>query len=463
MKLLNHHVALPTVISLAYEFVAASTSLYIAGFARYGAMWPSDVDVDVAPSLLKALLFGVFTVFGIAATGLYQAHYRRLSREAIVARIIAGLGLAALAETVIIFVAPSLALGRGIWGLSLLFSLVLIVIGRAFVVRFLSEDTFRRRILVYGAGNMAASLLSLRRRSDQRGFKIIGFVKAPGDRYMIDDRRVLKDPIDLDQFVEVEHIDEIIVAMDDKRQGFPLRDLLRCKFAGVDVIEILDFLERESGKIDVERLNPSWLIFADGFTRRASRQMASRLLDIVGGAGLLLFAWPFMIAVALAIWLEDGSPVLYRQTRVGLFGRPFELLKFRSMRKEAETDGAQWAQKGDKRITKTGAVIRKVRFDELPQIFNIIRGQMSLVGPRPERPEFVQSLAQSIPYYDERHCVKPGLTGWAQLQYPYGASQKDALEKLRYDLYYVKNQSLLFDLIILLQTAEVVIWQKGSR
>ena len=460
MKLLNHHVPLPTLISLAYEFVAASASLYLAGFVRFGTLLS---DGEAAPSLPKAVMFGALTVVGIAAMGLYQANYRRLSREAVVARIIAGLGLAALAETVIFFGVPSLVLGRGIWGLSVVFSLVFIVIGRALVARFLSEDAFRRRILVYGAGNMAASLLSLRRRTDQRGFKLIGFVAAPGDRYVVDDPRVLKGEVDLVRLVETEDIDEIVVAMDDKRQGFPIRDLLRCKFAGVSVIEILGFLERESGKVDVERLNPSWMIFAEGFTRRASRQIASRLLDIVGGVALLLLAWPFMIAVAVAIWLEDGSPVLYRQTRVGLLGRPFELLKFRSMTKQAEAGGAQWAQKGDTRVTKTGAVIRKLRLDELPQVFNIIRGQMSLVGPRPERPEFVESLAESIPYYHERHCVKPGLTGWAQLQYPYGASQKDALEKLRYDLYYVKNQSLLLDLIILLQTAEVVIWQKGSR
>jgi sugar transferase (PEP-CTERM system associated) len=411
----------------------------------------------------KALLFGELTVIGLAAMGLYQPHYRRLSREAVVARIAAGVAVAALAETVLFFIAPAFARGRGVWGFSLLFAFVLIVLGRALMARFLSEDVFRRRILVYGAGNMAASLLTLRRRTDQRGFKVIAFIPAPGDRYLIQDDRVQRSVGDVVEYVASNEIDEIIVAMDDKRQGFPIRELLQCKSAGVDVIDILGFLERESGKVDVERLNPSWMIFADGFTRRASRQLAARCLDLVGGLLLLAFAWPVMLVVAAAILIEDGRPILYRQTRVGLLGRPFELLKFRSMRKEAETGGAQWAQKSDPRVTKTGSLIRKLRFDELPQILNIVRGQMSLVGPRPERPEFVEGLSQKIPYYQERHCVKPGLTGWAQLQYPYGASEKDALEKLRYDLYYVKNQSFLLDLIILLQTAEVVIWQKGSR
>lgn len=461
MRLLNQHVTLPTVLSLAYEYVAASASIYLAGFARFGSAWPSQGDMS--PTVPKALLFGALTVIGLAAMGLYQPHFRRLSREAIVARIAAGLAVAALAETAVFFVLPQLAHGRGIWGLSLLFAFVLIVAGRALVARFLSDDAFRRRIIVYGAGNMAASLLTLRRRTDQRGFKIIAFVTAPGDRFVIDDGRVQTSIGDMVEYVKEHEIDEIVVAMDDKRQGFPIRDLLQCKFAGVDVIDIIGFLERESGKVDVERLNPSWMIFAEGFTRRSSRRIAARCLDLTGGLLLLALSWPIMIFVALAIFIEDGAPILYRQTRVGLHGRSFEVLKFRSMRKHAEDGGAQWAQKGDPRVTKVGAFIRKVRFDELPQIFNIIRGQMSLVGPRPERPEFVEALAQKIPYYQERHCVKPGLTGWAQLQYPYGSSEKDALEKLRYDLYYVKNQSFLLDLIILLQTAEVVIWQKGSR
>jgi sugar transferase (PEP-CTERM system associated) len=408
-------------------------------------------------------MFGAITVMALAAMGLYQNHYRRLSREAIVARVAVALGLAALAEAVIFFVLPALEQGRGVWILSVMTTFFLVIIGRALIARFFSEDRFRRRILIYGAGNMAASLLALRRRSDQRGFKIIGFVPAPGDRYTIDDSRVIREEVDLFEVAQREEIDEIVVAMDDKRQGFPIAALLRCKLVGVDVIEILGFLERESGKVDVERLNPSWLIFSGGFTRRSTRQLASRCLDIVGALLLLAIAWPFMVIVVMAILLEDGFPVLYRQTRVGLLGRPFELLKFRSMTKEAEAAGAQWAQKGDTRITRVGSIIRKIRLDEMPQVFNIIRGEMSLVGPRPERPEFVESLARNLPYYQERLSVKPGLTGWAQLQYPYGASEKDALEKLRYDLFYVKNQSLLLDIMILLQTAEVVIWQKGSR
>lgn len=453
----------PTVLLMVAEAAAALLSVYIGAVLRFWGNW-AQLEQDMAPILPKALAFGCFVVLGIAATGLYQAHYQRLSRESIVARILAGLGLAAIGLSVVYFAFPSLTQGRGVLLLSLFCSLALIVLVRYLAARFVVDDTFRRRTLVYGAGEMASSILQLRRRSDQRGFKILHFLPAPGDRRVIDDERVLESPVDIIELVKSQGIDEIVIAMDDRRGGFPIRELLECKFSGVHVIDILGFLERESGRINVELMNPSWLVFSDGFTRKPAREIASRCLDLAGGVALLILGLPIMLIVALAILIEDGRPVLYRQTRVGLAGVPFELLKFRSMGKDSEADGeVRWARPDDARVTKTGSWIRKLRFDELPQIFNIIRGDMSLVGPRPERPEFVAGLSERIPYYEERHCVKPGLTGWAQLRYPYGASEQDALQKLRYDLYYVKNQGFLLDLVILLQTAEVVIWRKGAR
>jgi len=234
---------------------------------------------------------------------------------------------------------------------------------------------------------------------------------------------------------------------------------------GVEVTEVLTFLERETGRVRIDMLNPSWMIFSEGFRRDPLRLFSSRALDLAAGIGVLAASLPFMVLTAIAIRFEDGwrAPVLYAQTRVGLGGRPFRLMKFRSMRQDAESNGAQWTQSGDPRITKVGAVIRTLRIDELPQVFNVLWGQMSFVGPRPERPEFVEQLAEKIPYYVQRHCVKPGITGWAQLCYPYGSSEQDALEKLQYDLYYIKNNSLLFDVAILIQTAEVVFLGKGAR
>jgi sugar transferase (PEP-CTERM system associated) len=261
-------------------------------------------------------------------------------------------------------------------------------------------------------------------------------------------------------------VDEIVMAMDDRRQQFPLKELLDCRLKGIDVVELASFLERETGKVYLDILIPSWMIFGDGFRRDFIRRYSERAFDIAASLVLLMLTLPVMLLTMLAIKLEEGvrAPLLYGQPRVGCGGKVFRVMKFRSMRTNAESDGrARWAKANDDRVTRVGRFIRKVRIDELPQLFNVLGGQMSFVGPRPERPEFVGQLSESIPYYDIRHAVKPGITGWAQLCYPYGASEQDALEKLQYDLYYVKNHSLVVDVLILLQTVEVILFNKGAR
>jgi sugar transferase (PEP-CTERM system associated) len=260
-------------------------------------------------------------------------------------------------------------------------------------------------------------------------------------------------------------IDEIVVAMDDRRRNFPIAELLQCRLKGVDITDVVTFLERETGKVHLDVLNPSWLIFGEGFRRDTWRRIEERLFDVVSSSLLLIVTSPVLLLTTLAVWVDSGlrGPVFYRQVRVGYAGRNFEVIKFRSMRVDAEKNGAIWATPGDNRVTRVGSVIRKLRIDELPQIVNVLKGDMSFVGPRPERPEFVARLAETIPYYSERHWVKPGITGWAQLCYPYGASERDAIEKLQYDLYYVKNHSLLFDIMVLAQTVEVVLLGKGAR
>ncbi len=247
---------------------------------------------------------------------------------------------------------------------------------------------------------------------------------------------------------------------------FHLRELLHCRVNGIDILELAGFLERETGSVRLDILNPSWMIFSEGFRRSAFRDLVGRALDVTASMLLLAITWPFILLTALAIKIEDGlhAPVLYRQARVGKDGRLFQVLKFRSMSVDAEADGiARWASEEDGRITQVGGFIRRARLDELPQLWNVVRGDMRFVGPRPERPEFVNSFTENLPYYRERHCVPPGLTGWAQLCYPYGSSEQDTVEKLTYDLYYIKNRSFLFDLAILCQTAEVIIFGKGAR
>jgi sugar transferase (PEP-CTERM system associated) len=337
------------------------------------------------------------------------------------------------------------------------------LVSRSIFAQVVDEDLLKRRVLVYGAGKSAAAIAGIRRRSDRRGFLVVGYVPAPGELREVAD--ALLDPADgLVRLCARWDVSEVVVAMDDRRRGFPIAELLQCRLAGVDVTEQLSFLERETGRVRIDILNPAWMIFGEGFRRDPIRRLSARAVDLSAGLVVLTLASPFVLLTVLAIKLEEGwrAPVFYRQRRVGLLGQPFQLLKFRSMRVDAEQDGqAQWARKDDPRVTRVGALIRKVRIDELPQLLNVLSGQMSLVGPRPERPEFVSDLAERIPYYHERHSVKPGITGWAQLCYPYGASEADSLQKLQYDLYYVKNNTLLFDLAILLQTAEVVFLGKG--
>ena len=306
----------------------------------------------------------------------------------------------------------------------------------------------------------------MRRSSDQRGFVAVGFVQPPGEELALSpDRQVYSGEVLLDLCTRHE-VDEIVVAMSERREAFPIRELLDCRLAGIDVTDLSTFLERETGRVRLDVLNPSWLIFGEGFKRGSFRLQSARVIDLLAASALFILTCPLMVATVVAIKLEDGwrAPIFYQQERVGFGGRIFRLLKFRSMRIDAEAGGQPiWAQKNDTRVTHVGSVIRKLRIDELPQILNVLKGEMGLVGPRPERPQFVKQLAEKIPFYVERHSVKPGITGWAQLCYPYGSSERDALEKLQYDLYYIKNSSLLFDLAILAQTLEVVVMGKGAR
>jgi sugar transferase (PEP-CTERM system associated) len=264
----------------------------------------------------------------------------------------------------------------------------------------------------------------------------------------------------------VEHAaSEVVLALEERRNALPLSDLLRIKTTGVYVNDLSSFLERETGRVDLDSLNPSWLIFSDGFS--AGRRLSSagkRLFDVAVSAAILVFAGPLILLTAGIIKLESRGPAFFRQRRVGLYGQPFEILKLRSMRQDAEVGGvAVWAQKDDPRVTRIGSVIRKLRIDELPQAWSVLKGEMSFVGPRPERPQFVADLEARLPYYAERHMVKPGITGWAQINFPYGASVEDARQKLEYDLYYAKNYTPFLDVLILLQTVRVVLWPEGAR
>jgi sugar transferase (PEP-CTERM system associated) len=330
----------------------------------------------------------------------------------------------------------------------------------------LGRGLLKRRILVLGNGTQAARIAQLVETGQNEHFLAVSFIDVPGQIGYRRSEAAEWSAAEPDALMELSYrvgASEIVVAADDRR-GLPVRQLLHCKLGGIKVTDFLDFWERETRTVELDALRPSWLFYSDGFRCGPIDEFLKRAFDIVVSSSLLVLTLPLLIATACLIKVESSGPILYRQARVGLQGRVFTILKFRSMRVDAETDGGpRWAAKSDPRVTRVGAVIRKLRIDELAQILNVLGGDMSFVGPRPERPFFVAQLANAIPYYAERHWIRPGITGWAQINFPYGASTEDARRKLTFDLYYVKNRSIFLDALILLQTARVIFWNQGAR
>ncbi|NCT69956.1 MAG: TIGR03013 family PEP-CTERM/XrtA system glycosyltransferase [Xanthomonadaceae bacterium] len=418
--------------------------------------------IEDAPA--RALLVAVCLTGAMAAFGLYQVHMRH-SRMDFFLRFLMSFVLGGIALVVLYYLVPQAYIGRGVLALSLLISAAGIVAVRMLSVSLFRTDVLKQRILVLGAGNNADLINSrMRRKADRRSFLVVGFVPVAGQPVVVREELLVKPPGTLADLVEELQIDELVIAPDERRGGLPMEDMLQCVQHGVNVIDLSTFFEREAGMVQLNIVDPSWLVFSGGFDYSTPRRLSKRFFDLLAAGALLVLAWPLMLLTALAVWAESGGPILYSQIRVGERGNHFKLTKFRSMRTDAEKGGvAVWASKDDDRTTRVGRFIRKTRLDELPQLFAVLRGDMSFVGPRPERPQFVDMLNDEVRYYRVRHCVKPGLTGWAQLRYPYGASVKDAEEKLKFDLFYVKNHGLVFDMMILLQTVEVVLFGRGAR
>jgi sugar transferase (PEP-CTERM system associated) len=350
-------------------------------------------------------------------------------------------------------------------------TIITLVVFRYFINRFGMLGLSQSKIIVVGAGERASIIEKrMRREVDRLGFQLLGFIPIPGDNREegIQNEKLLHVKVDENfrNFIADNEIDEVVIACDQRRGTLPVEILFDCRLRGVEVTDLLNFMERETGQIVVNLMYPSWVIYSNGFnSQNYLRDALDYTMNCLMATLVLIFAWPFMLLTAIIIFIEDlktkDASVLYKQERVGLNGQLFNIIKFRSMRLDAEKNGAKWATANDTRVTKIGAFIRKFRIDELPQIWNIFRGEMSFIGPRPERPQFVEQLIREIPYYNQRHNVKPGLAGWAQLNYPYGASIEDSMEKLKFDLYYVKHQSIMLDILILIRTVEVVLFGKG--
>ena len=422
------------------------------------------MDVDhIATRIAPLLSFSVAIQTAMIAVGVYGPEALQSIRYAL-ARLLVAISLGVLFLSVMHFLLPDITLWRSnsLYAMGLAIALLLAI--RILLGSMLGGEAFKRRLVVLGAGNRADRIREIEQRKGS-GFLVVGYI-AMNDGVQVIPEAINRSAIyNLADFVVRLAASEVVLALEERRNALPLGDLLRIKTTGVHVNEISTFLERETGRVDLDSVNPSWLIFSDGFSagRRLS-SIAKRLFDVIASSILLLLTGPMILLAALLVKLDSKGPAFYRQQRIGLYGEEFWIVKLRTMRQDAELSGqAVWAEKDDPRITRLGYWLRKLRIDELPQTWTVLKGEMSFVGPRPERRQFVEDLEQHLRYYAERHMVKPGITGWAQINYPYGASIEDARNKLEYDLYYAKNYTPFLDLLILIQTLRVVLWPEGAR
>ncbi|KDM90755.1 TIGR03013 family XrtA/PEP-CTERM system glycosyltransferase [Photobacterium galatheae] len=444
-------------------------------FVLFGIFWcvqlttntpdPSgDLYVWDVINVVHLIYFTLPLQLTLLSVGLYNEKIRE-SYSGIAARILVAISLAYMLSTSLYLITP-MSFPEGFsreWMYTT--ALVALVLVRYIAIRSRYQMLGRLKVLVLGAGERA-SLINrcMRRQSDRVRIDIIGYIPMPGDNQETSNvSPIFTSNESLEAIVQQNNIKEIIIAADERRGNLPIDSLSWCKMQGIQIIEIIDFIERESGQVAVDHIHPSWVIFNALSTRNRVGQRLYWLFNCAIALFILLATWPMLIAVILMIKWEDGfnAPVLYSQERTGLKGKSFAIYKFRSMRTDAEKMGVQMASRADPRITRVGQFIRKYRLDELPQLINVLKGDMNFVGPRPERPYFTTQFEQSIPYYNHRLFVKPGLTGWAQLKYPYGEGIEDAIEKLKFDLYYIKHRSLILDILILIRTSEIVLFGKG--
>jgi sugar transferase (PEP-CTERM system associated) len=455
------HIYVPSSLMVLFLVDAAIlyTSISLGLIYSYASV--SDLLRDTRSLNIQRALFIVVVMLSLFTMGLHQRRYiaelkmvpLRLAASHVMAFVLLTLVFYFVSTTRIWLSALLPALGISFFSL---------FICRWVFVRAAKVSLFRQPILILGVGAQARRI----EMAEARGrIRCVGFVAPEGSEIKVSPHRVVTSREPLSEVARRYGAAEIVVGLEERRGKLPADELLTCRLQGLWVRDFSSFMERETGRVELQSLDPSWLIFSDGFSalHRIERAV-KRVFDVVVSSLLLAFAIPVAALTALAIHLEDGGPIFYRQNRVGLHGRPFMLLKFRSMRVDAESDGvARWASVDDQRITKVGAIIRKTRIDEIPQVINVLKGEMSFVGPRPEQLAIVDELSQSITYYRYRHMVKPGITGWAQINYPYGASIEDTYQKLKFDLYYIKNYGLVLDFLILIQTVRVILWPHGAR
>jgi sugar transferase (PEP-CTERM system associated) len=460
ISLFRHHAPIGAVLQLATEAVLCFLAVVIAVESQRQVS-QELLGISVAPAAAFAALMALACI----ALGMYRRD-RRYDLYSIAVRTALAGALAVSGAYLLFFALPHGDVAQEVLGRAVLFAVGGVFLLRRATTFAMDIGVLKWRVLVVGTGPEAQAVEQALNDWCWGRLAVVGFYEAGAEESRaVPSSRVVSHGTSIGEAVRRLRIDEIIVAVREQRGGvLPMRQMLDCRLAGVRVTDLTRFVERVRGEVPLEALKLSWLVYADGFAQGWLRGLIKRTFDVAAASVLLLLATPVMLVTAAAIRFECAGPVIYRQVRVGQRGRTFTLLKFRSMRADAEQDGrARWAQANDSRVTRIGQFIRKTRIDELPQLINVLRGEMSFVGPRPERPVFVDQLRADIPFYDVRHSVKPGLTGWAQVRYSYGASVEEAVRKLQFELFYVKNHSLALDILILLETVRVVLLREGSR
>ena len=460
IRVFSHYIHRATLNSILFDVAVVFMVILFALMMQAGGSVNQAMPLAGTHVLsLAASLFVINSASGLYEKSTASSFTQSLMRMAMALVVVLPLTYA------IFGLLPADMASRAAVQMSAMAGVAAVVLRRVYVAHWAAVPQARTRILVFGAG-AAAQVVGSTLKSADPNAHIVGYVAGPNEKdTAVAAAELLQMSGSLPETANRLGVDEIVVALTERRAGsMPLRELLDCKLHGIKVYDLNTHFEKTLGQIRVDFVSASWLIFGDGFNQGALRTAIKRVFDILCSGLLFVVALPIMILAAIAVALESRGPILYRQERVGLNGKPFNVIKFRSMRTDAEKDGKpRWAATNDDRITRVGHVIRRLRIDELPQIFNVLIGEMSLVGPRPERPFFVEQLTQQIPFFAVRHSVKPGVTGWAQVRYQYGATIEDAQEKLQYDLYYVKNHTLFLDLVVLFETIGVVLTGKGAR
>lgn len=461
VRIFKHYVPHAVLLLGLLDFILLVCSAEAAWVIRAHQI---GMDVDYVLNRAGPLLtFAVALQAAMIGVGVYSTEALQSLRFSI-ARLLVAVSLGVILHSVLYFLLPDITLWRSNTLYAMMIATGSLVVSRLLLGTIFGGEVFRRRIIVLGAGERANRIRQIE-RAPGASFYVVSYVRMSDNEPVVEEAIARSAIHNLSDYVVRLGASEVILAIQERRKAVPMDDLLRIKTTGVHVNDFSTFMERETGRVDLDSVNPSWLIFSDGFSsgRRLS-SFAKRLFDLSVSAVLLLLTAPLIALAALAVKLDSSGPAFYRQKRVGLYGEEFEIVKLRTMRTDAEVDGqAVWAEKDDPRITRLGYWLRKLRIDELPQCWVVLKGEMSFVGPRPERMQFVKELEKDLRFYAERHMVKPGITGWAQINYPYGASLEDSRHKLEYDLYYAKNYTPFLDILILLQTMRVILWHDGAR